>query len=74
MTTSAAYIRTSDAARILGLSKKTLEKLRVTGGGPRYYKLGRAVRYVERDLRSWADAGARTSTSDPGGDAEGVAS
>ncbi len=70
MKNTMTYITTSEAAKILGLSQKTLEKLRVVGGGPRYRKLGRSVRYFEADLFEWADSQVRTSTSDPGIDAE----
>jgi hypothetical protein len=37
----------SEAARVLGLSERTLERLRLQGGGPLYVKAGRAVRYRE---------------------------
>ena len=62
------YLRTQDAAQILGFSKATLEKFRLTGGGPKFYKLGRAVRYTHTDLIEWAEARVRTSTSDDGVD------
>ena len=48
------------------LSKRTLQKLRCVGGGPRFIRLGRAVRYDPADLDAWIDAGRRRSTSDPG--------
>lgn len=52
------------AAR-LGLSKSTLSKLRVYGGGPPYIKLSAAVRYPEDALAEWISARSRhTSTSD----------
>ena len=57
---------TKEAARFLGLSASTLTKLRLTGGGPTYRKLGRSVRYTEQEVREWADARTRRSTSDPG--------
>jgi predicted DNA-binding transcriptional regulator AlpA len=41
------------AAAYLGLSASTLNKLRCTGSGPVYFKLGRAVRYDPRDLDHW---------------------
>ena len=34
------YFDTRSAAEYLGLSPKTLEKLRWQGGGPAYYRLG----------------------------------
>ena len=61
-----ALLTTPAAAKILGISRKTLEKWRVVGGGPRYRKLGRLVRYAEDDLHEWAERDVRRSTSDPG--------
>jgi hypothetical protein len=60
------YLRTPEAARFLGLSGRTLEKHRTYGTGPRYSKIGGRVVYALDDLKSWADLGAKTSTSDPG--------
>lgn len=60
------YLRTPEAARLLGLSARTLEKHRCYGTGPLYRKLGGRVVYRLEDLQRWADGGARTSTSDPG--------
>jgi len=60
------FLRTPEAARILGLSGRTLEKHRVFGTGPRYRKIGGRVVYALEDLKAWADQGLRTSTSDPG--------
>lgn len=68
MENTMTYITTGEAAKILGLSQKTLEKLRVVGGGPRYRKLGRSVRYFEADLFEWADSRICCSTSDEGSD------
>jgi hypothetical protein len=56
----------SVAAEILDVSESFLNKLRMTGGGPRYVKLGGAVKYIIPELLPWAMARARTSTSDPG--------
>jgi predicted DNA-binding transcriptional regulator AlpA len=60
------YLRTPDAALILGLSARTLEKHRCYGTGPVFHKLGGRVVYAIEDLQSWADLGVRRSTSDPG--------
>jgi predicted DNA-binding transcriptional regulator AlpA len=60
------YLRTSEAARIVGLSFRTLEKHRTYGTGPRYSKLGGRVVYRLKDLLAWVELGAKTSTSDPG--------
>jgi excisionase family DNA binding protein len=54
-----------EAAEYLGLSKSTLDKLRVTGSGPIYIKLGSRVLYEEHDLDEYAAARRRASTSAP---------
>ena len=63
---SARFLRTPEAARLLGLSPRTLEKHRTYGTGPTYRKLGGRIVYALEDLQAWADRGAKTSTSDPG--------
>ena len=60
------YLRTPEAARLLGLSGRTLEKHRTFGTGPTYKKIGGRVVYALDDLHGWADRGTKTSTSDPG--------
>ena len=59
-------LKTPDAALLLGLSARTLEKHRCYGTGPAYRKLGARVVYAVEDLLRWADQGVRRSTSDPG--------
>ena len=56
-------LRTDGAARYVGLSISTLEKLRLTGNGPEYIKLGRAVVYAPNDLDAWIEGNRRKSTS-----------
>jgi predicted DNA-binding transcriptional regulator AlpA len=60
------FLRTPEAARLLGLSGRTLEKHRTYGTGPKYRKIGGRVVYALDDLKVWVDRGAKTSTSDPG--------
>lgn len=58
-------LRTPGAAATLGLSPATLSKYRCMGGGPAFYKLGRAVLYDRRDLEAWcASHGKQRSTAD----------
>jgi predicted DNA-binding transcriptional regulator AlpA len=52
-----------DAAHLLGVSVRTLERHRVTGTGPRWARLGRLVRYRERDIAEWIEANVHSSTS-----------
>jgi predicted DNA-binding transcriptional regulator AlpA len=53
-----------DAAAFIGLAPQTLAKLRVTGGSPQYFKIGRQVLYDQADLDSWLSVRRRRSTSD----------
>lgn len=57
------YVDTKGAAAYLGLSVETMERLRVTGGGPEFIKLTKSVRYRLDDLDSWAESHRRSSTS-----------
>lgn len=59
-------LKTKDASSRLGISKSTLEKLRLTGGGPVFVKRGKSVFYIESDLAEWIHANRRRSTSDAG--------
>jgi len=52
------------AAQQLGVSPSFLAKARMQGTGPRYRKLGRAVRYAQGDLDHWLLACSRTSTAE----------
>ena len=62
-----ALINEGAAAKFLGLTNRTMQAYRHRGGGPRYIRLSsRCLRYRRADLRDWADARVRTSTSDPG--------
>ena len=57
-------LRTSAAADYCGSSKSTFEKLRLTGGGPVFIKLGRTVVYGVDDLDAWLAKNRRHSTSE----------
>ncbi|HEY8596257.1 MAG TPA: helix-turn-helix domain-containing protein [Devosiaceae bacterium] len=59
-------LRTREAASYTGLAKSTLEKLRVTGGGCPYIRIGRVVLYDPDDLDRWLASHRRMSTSDIG--------
>jgi excisionase family DNA binding protein len=54
----------AEASRLLRLSERTLERLRLQGGGPLYVKAGRAVRYRECDLEAWIAQRVVNSTSE----------
>jgi predicted DNA-binding transcriptional regulator AlpA len=57
---------TDQAATYVGLGRSTLEKMRCTGDGPKFIRLGpRRVAYRQRDLDEWLDSRPRcTSTSE----------
>ena len=62
-----ALINEKRAGDFLGLSYRAMQKMRQTGGGPRYVHISsRCLRYRRIDLRTWAEARMRNSTSDPG--------
>lgn len=60
------YLDTRAAADHLGLSRRTLEQWRVSGGGPPFIKMGAGVRHNAADLQRWVETRTRRSTSDPG--------
>ena len=60
------FLTTEEAAALLRLSPRTLEKQRVLGGGPRFRKFGARVVYARVDLLAYADSNTFGMTSDPG--------
>jgi len=52
------------AAEVLGLAASTLAKLRLSGNGPVYCKLGRRVVYRREDLEAWLESRVARDTSD----------
>ena len=53
-----------EAAAFLGFTVRCLQNWRSRGGGPRYIKIhGRCIRYRRVDLRGFAEARMRSSTS-----------
>lgn len=57
------FLRTPEAAALLRLSPRTLEKHRTAGTGPAYRKVGGTVLYLETDLWDWTECGRRWSTA-----------
>lgn len=43
------------AARMLGLHRRTLENWRCRGEGPVFLRVGRAIRYRPSDVNAWLD-------------------
>lgn len=61
---SLSLLDAQKAAGWTGLSTSTLAKLRLTGKGPAYIKLGRRVGYRPEDLDDWIEAHRFNSTSE----------
>ena len=64
MTDIPTVLDTVSAARVVGLSPSTLTKLRLSGKGPAYVKLGRRVVYEAGELCRWLEEHRRLSTSE----------
>ncbi len=62
------YLNSEEAGRILRLSARTLERMRVEGSGPKYLKAGRGTRarvlYRPADLDLWLESRTFSSTSE----------
>lgn len=57
-----ANVRVREAAEYVGLSKSSLDKLRMGDGGPTYFKVGRSIVYATADLDAWLESKRRSST------------
>jgi predicted DNA-binding transcriptional regulator AlpA len=64
MTINPITFTAGEAAEFLGLATSTLAKLRSTGNGPAYCKLGRRVVYRMEDLEAWLESRVARDTSD----------
>ncbi len=67
-TISSLYLTTHEAAQLLNLSSRTLERYRVTGGGPKFMKAGNGKRsrvlYKHTDIIEWLEGNSYQSTSE----------
>jgi predicted DNA-binding transcriptional regulator AlpA len=54
----------AQVAKLLGVSSSWLAKARLNGTGPRFIKIGRAVRYSLSAVREFILSRQRTSTSE----------
>ena len=57
-------LNTHEAASYVRLSASSLNKMRCTGLGPAFIRMGRSVRYRRRALDSFIDSRGTTSTTD----------
>jgi hypothetical protein len=55
-------VSSEEAAKILKVSESWLAKSRMTGEGPDFIKIGRAIRYSIPSLREFIEARTRSST------------
>ena len=53
-----------EAAALLHLSERTLERFRVSGTGPKFVRLGRSIRYRLTDIEVFITTGVVGSTSE----------
>lgn len=62
------FLTSNEAADLLRLSRRTLERWRLEGSGPRYIKLGAGKRsrvvYRESEIVSWVNQSSFGSTSE----------
>lgn len=58
-----ARLDTDAAAQYVGVSRSSMNKWRVTGGGPIFIKIGNRVVYDVSDLDTWLVEHKRRSTS-----------
>lgn len=56
------YITEKEAAALTGLSRQWFSRARWEGNGPKFIKLGNAVRYDLGELHAWLKARERTNT------------
>lgn len=47
------YLTPNEVQEAYGLNKQTLANMRSLGKGPRYFKIGRLVRYSAEDLEKY---------------------
>jgi predicted DNA-binding transcriptional regulator AlpA len=57
------YITAAEAAKSLCLTENALAKMRFSGDGPPFVKIGRRVRYPKSELQGWLAARLYVSTS-----------
>ncbi len=58
-----ALLTESQVVLLFNISARTLQSWRLRGGGPKFIKAGRAVRYRRRDLLDWVEQSTVENTS-----------
>jgi excisionase family DNA binding protein len=59
-----AMLTQSECAELLRLSERTLERFRTSGGGPKFVRMGKSVRYRLCDVEAWIASRVVGSTSE----------
>jgi predicted DNA-binding transcriptional regulator AlpA len=59
-------LKQGEAASLLHLSERTLERFRVSGTGPKFVRLGRAIRYRLTDIEAFVESRCVASASEAG--------
>jgi excisionase family DNA binding protein len=59
-----SYVTTLEAAELLHLSPRTLERRRSRGDGPRFHRAGRRVLYRVSEIEAWLESNGFNSTSE----------
>ena len=58
------YVTAADAAKLLHISARTLERKRSRGDGPKFHKVGRRVLYRPEVIEAWLAENSFGSTSE----------
>jgi len=58
------FLAETEAARFLRVSPRTMQRWRLSGGGPVFRRHGRHVVYSKLDLVEFSESSARRSTSE----------
>ncbi len=60
-----ALLTEQQAATLLNVAPRTLQKWRIKGGGPRFVRMSRrCIRYWPKDIKEWAQNRIKSSTSE----------
>ncbi len=58
------FLTQAEAAKMLRISPRSLERYRIAGNGPTYMKAGQRVLYRNADILAWLDSRKVKSTSE----------
>lgn len=55
-----------EVSKLTGIARKTLQNMRLKGGGPEFIKIGKNCRYRPSEIDNWLKANTRRTTSEGG--------